>query len=90
MADQDSYFKRASDKVSSIANASRQKASEIAQALSKVASGNDGSLGSAKSRIAERQKQIDEAVDAATEVKANGGVVGAHSKRQTAYPKRPV
>lgn len=87
MAD-DSYFKRASDKVTSIANAARAKANDIAESLTKVATGNDGSLGNAKGKIAGRQKQIDDAVDAAVDNRANGGLIGGSAGGAKHYGKR--
>jgi hypothetical protein len=79
MPDQDSYLKRATDKVAAIASAARAKANDIAASLTKVASGNDGSLGAAKGAISGRQKQIDDATDAAlndgVEKRANGGMI---------------
>ncbi len=84
MADQDSYMKRATDKVNAIASAAKAKVSDAVESLAKVASGNDGALGSTKGKISGRQKQIDDAVDAATGVtvegRANGGLIGKATK----------
>lgn len=76
MPDQDSYLKRATDKVTAISNAARSKMTDLVASMSKVGSGSDGVVGAAKGRLAGRQKQLDDAVDDATEVRANGGLIG--------------
>ncbi len=69
MEPKDGYLKRATDKVNAISNAAKAK---VVDEL--------GTESNPKGRIAARQKQIDDAVGAAVEMKANGGMIWGRSR----------